>query len=102
MRISDWSSDVGSSDLAAARARTAIGGDPVAELGIAAYEASACAGCVIPLVVPFAVYEKSHVDSLSLRRRVRAPCLWRHPTQGRMPCSTFTTYPAIEIGRAHV
>src|SRR3546814_5225655 len=74
---------------------TAIGGDPVAELGIAGYEASACAGCVIPFVVPFAVYEKSHVDSLSLRRRVRAPCLWRHPTQGRMPCSTFTTYPAI-------
>src|SRR5690606_552029 len=36
---------------------TAISGDPVAKLRIAAYETSTGAGCVVPLVLPFSVYE---------------------------------------------
>src|SRR5690606_15743918 len=51
--------------VAARRARAAIGRDPVAELCVAAYEAATRACRVIPLVMPFTVYQKSHFHPLS-------------------------------------
>src|SRR5690606_14619416 len=45
---------------------TAIGGDPVPELRVAAYKAASGAGSVVPLVQPFAVHEKSHTPSSSV------------------------------------
>src|SRR5690606_12598328 len=44
----------------AAGPRAAVSGDPVAELSIAADKASARTARIIPLVMPFSIYEKTH------------------------------------------
>src|SRR3546814_16069216 len=68
MRISDWSSDVCSSDL------------PVAELRIAANEASTRAVSVVPLIMPFSIYQKSHTNTFC-----RCPlCFLAAPGSGQL------------------
>src|SRR3546814_274332 len=64
----------------AARARAAIGCDPVAELRIAANEASTRAVSVVPLIMPFSIYQKSHTNTFC-----RCPlCFLAAPGSGQL------------------
>src|SRR5690606_38650264 len=53
----------------AAEAGSAIGGDPVAELGTASNKAPAGTGGVIPLVMPLSIDQESHVRMSSFQSR---------------------------------
>src|SRR5690606_8930654 len=57
----------GAESAAAAWPGATVGRDPVPEPGVAANEAAAGATGVVPLIMPFSVYQKSHVVSLLMR-----------------------------------